>query len=611
MSLADVLDGRTDPLLKMTVNLSQYIKITKSSQKLGAFQMYITPGPDSVCTLSFQNPGASPVLSIPLKANFSYVLCGKFDWQITDSKNKQWIVSFVDEKDMSRAICIMALVLKYEGDSLIKYDLPGQEHNGKEVGLGDRVQITYYVYTFSDFPYIDKLYLTKENTKTKIASQHLSKGFVQGMVGMTCNSSRAIFVPANLAASDAKDQGNPIDNVLFYITLKHAKYSNEQAGESEHTEIDTETEDPSESLQSQSEIENEKPKETEKPHAFISPPINESIPSLSPIPSSSTVEDQPANEKSDIMSRIRKIGGIMPGGMMGMPMQYEKRRLSFQHQDEESKKSADTSQNEDGIDASNKAKSERRQTTAAMETAQIDPAIKQQILQKHPRRLSKPEQVNPSYSEPEQQILKSQSPPKQSQPKQSQPKRGLFDEPRSAGNSEIMKRMENFERMIDKKLSIVCGSNAELVDPDVVIRGVSSLAVQLKMKSSECETMAKQLEQMKAKNSGAAASTRQFEAAKAELEEAKAIKIDLEAKVKQAEMKVKELERAELESSEKAIKNGNSYVKSMMSKVFDNMNSTFNEEGIYSGSDISDALYNLLRTEAFATMEQITENGLF
>ena len=299
MSLANCLGGRTDPLLKMQVNLSQYIKITKTSQKLGAFQMYITPGNDSICTLSFQNPGTSPVLSLPLKSNFNYVLHGNFEWQITDTRNKQWIVSFVDEKDMSRAMCVMALVLNYKDDSLIKYDLPGQDHNGKEVSIGDRVQITYYVYTFSDFPYIDKLYLTKENIKTKLASQHLAKGFVQGMIGMTCNSSRAIFVPASLASSDSKDQGHPIDNILFYITLKHAKYSSEQSGESEHTEAETETEDPSESPQSQTETESEKTKKSDQSHVFISPPSTVSIPSLSPQQSVGldTQNDSEVNEK--------------------------------------------------------------------------------------------------------------------------------------------------------------------------------------------------------------------------------------------------------------------------------------------------------------------------
>ena len=56
------------------------------------------------------------------------------------------------------------------------------------------------------------------------------------------------------------------------------------------------------------------------------------------------------------------------------------------------------------------------------------------------------------------------------------------------------------ERMIDKKLSLVCGSNTDLVDPDAVIRGVSSMAIQLKMKASEAETIRKQLTQMKIKN---------------------------------------------------------------------------------------------------------------
>ena len=78
MSLSNCLNGRTDPLLKMQVHLSQYIKITKTSQKLGAFQMIITPNSDAVCTLSFQNPGSAPVLSLPLKSNFNYVMHGNY-----------------------------------------------------------------------------------------------------------------------------------------------------------------------------------------------------------------------------------------------------------------------------------------------------------------------------------------------------------------------------------------------------------------------------------------------------------------------------------------------------------------------------------------------------
>lgn len=572
MSIANCINGRTEPLLQVLVHLSQYIKITQKSQPLGAFQMQITPSGDDLI-LSFQNPPSAPVLSLPLGPKFAYVVQEKSSWKITDTRNKQWIVEFKDDKDMSRALCLVGLVLNYKDESLLKYDLPGQDHNGKEINNGDRIQITYYVYTFSDFPYIDKLYLCKENLKTKLNSQHLAKGLVQGMAGMTCSSSRVIFVPASLAASDHTDQQNPIDNLVFYVTLKHAKYAGDAQVESEHTEAETETEE----AESQPE-----PKETKQPEEENS----ETTPS----------EEEPKNEPTEkpeksggIMSRIKKMGG-MPMGMMGMPISYEKKHQQAKEE------------------AAREAEEAARAAEEQEEEIQKEEPIKAETKQPPKTEIKSPSKTE-SKPQSKTEIKQPQKVPSMS--KQSPPKRGLFDQPREADDAGSIKRFEQFERTIDSKLSLICGSPTDRVDPDQIIRGISSIATQYKLKTQELETLKKQAASLKAKSSGAAASTRQLENAKAELNEVKKMKPQLESKSKAIDMKLKEIERTQVEASDTAKEKGIAYVKSMMSKVFDDMNNKFSANASYTGAQISEALFDLLRSHAYSTIEQIEQNGLF
>ncbi|OHT16364.1 hypothetical protein TRFO_13201 [Tritrichomonas foetus] len=634
MSIASFLKGKTDPLLKVPVTLSQYIKITKTSQPLGVYPLIISPSDDGI-TLAFQMPGANPVVSTQLNSKFNYTVQEKNSWSIV-LNNKTWIVEFKDEKDMAKALCVVGLVLGFKDENAVmKYDLPGHEKTGKEINLGDRVQISYYVFTFSEFPYIDKIFVTKTDAKTNMSSAANAKGFVQGMVGMTRNESRVIFVPAALSASDKKNQCNPIDNVMFYVTLKHAKYSSEGGAESETTETEQESETSHQNEETVKETSRRRSSAAGGSSVVIPPPSTtipppaEKAEERAPPQKDDEPEEKPAN---DIMSRIKKIGGMAMGMPMGMPISYERKRQQqraeeeARRQQEEQQNAKDDSEEETEEEteepvhqttSTSAAHTERRisnvkPTTNSTETPKYhSPPQRAQFTEGTVAAGAPRTSLSTSSAFAAAQSVAAQNAAALASSASSSSKKGLFDTPRGEDSKDLLQRLENLEKTIDRKLSLICGDNAELVDPDSIIRGISSLAVQLKMKTSECETIKKQLAQAKAKQSGAAASERQLEAARKELNDEKKLKVQLEQRVRISDSKVKELEKQAVETAESAKKNGSTYVKGMMSKVFDDMNNSFSEEGIYNGGDISNLLYDLLRKHAFETMNDISSNGLF
>ena len=608
MSIVNIIGSRTDPLVKITVTLSQYVKITKTSQALGTFQLLVVPGSDGI-VLNFQNPPSNPILSVPLNSKFVYQVQEKKQWSLTVGV-KQWIVDFVDEKDMAKALCAVALALEFKDQgSVIKYDPPGQEKAGKEVSTNDKVQITYYVYNFSEFPFINKLVLSKVDVKTNLTSQHMAAGFVQGICGMTKDMSRIIFVPAALAAADKKDQPNPVEDLMFYVTLKHAKYSSEAPDEPEPEPEPSEThEEETNNIETIPKMSPFQVGSLNKPAS--SPPKSVEIPPPSTTipPPDKEEKKEEVNEKSDILSKVRKISMGMPMMAMGMSYTEMKRqqKLEERHEQEEQRRMEEENMNREV---------EKKETnTHNDEEKEIPIDVPKRRPSNVTFKQATEQPKNPIHQQPIAQPITPAQPivTNSASSKPSSVKRGLFDEPNpTTSNSDLLQRLDNLEKTIDRKLSLVCGTNAELVDPDSIIRGISALAVQLKMKTAEYETIKKQHAQAKVKSSGAAASERQLETARSELAEQRRIKSDLESSLRQSDLKVKEAEKKTMEYSDIARKNGNNFVKSMMSKVFEDMNASFNEKGSYSGSEVSNVLYDLLRKHAFATMNEISEKGLF
>ena len=71
-----------------------------------------------------------------------------------------------------------------------------------------------------------------------------------------------------------------------------------------------------------------------------------------------------------------------------------------------------------------------------------------------------------------------------------------------------------------------------------------------------------------------------------------------------------ELEKAMLDASKRAKDQGGRMIKALMSNVFEDMTTAFEEEGRYTGQEVRDQLYELLRKHSFSMMKQVEAQGL-
>lgn len=162
--------------------------------------------------------------------------------------------------------------------------------------------------------------------------------------------------------------------------------------------------------------------------------------------------------------------------------------------------------------------------------------------------------------------------------------------------------MNNLFEKIDENMIINTGN---------LIKDIESYVTQYNKKQNELETLRKQLRDEKAKQSSNIFSTQQQEKANQFLDDANKKKIALERKLKDTDNTLKQLEKSSVENKDKAKASASRYVKSMMSSVFDIVNEIFDENKRYTGSEVSEELYKLLRKSSFETFSEIDNNPFF
>ena len=173
----------------------------------------------------------------------------------------------------------------------------------------------------------------------------------------------------------------------------------------------------------------------------------------------------------------------------------------------------------------------------------------------------------------------------------------------------LEERVEQFARTIDRKLDAVVQSRGQ-VDVEAVISGITSLAVQARTKQAEIDQLQKRLDDVRSKNAGNSTAVRQLEAARQELEDGQRRAVLIDKKVKEGNRKLRELEKSVADTSKKAKEKGTRMIKLLMSNVFADMTTAFEDEGRYTGQEVQAQLRELLRKHSFTMMSQVEQEGL-
>jgi hypothetical protein len=386
-------------LLELRTDLGQYIKITKVSQPLGTFVFQLQPAGTKI-NLVVQNPGTAPIASIPLSKKIEFVFPALDNWRVVDPKGKTWTLQFRDPNDARRVIAALALIMAVtDPDKPATFDPPGAEPSGKSVSTGDTVKVAFHEFAIDSFPIVGRLAGTQTAANGTITPTRNPIRFFDQLAGMHCGSTRVVYLPSS------PDSGTP---AVYVVDLLRAKYRSSDVG----VEPEPEVPEPSP----------------------VSAPISSS-------PPQSEVSDQPAEDdtsqkKSDVMSRLLKMGA-QGGPMATLPP---------------------------------------KPTPAKIET---EPPAASESPVKPP---------GPSES--------SAKPPASSE---SSAPRSVAASIAASENRRIEERLEAVERSLEAQLELLVQPRAGS-DVDSVIAGITALNVQLRTKQSNRDQFQHTLDEVRAKN---------------------------------------------------------------------------------------------------------------
>lgn len=176
-------------------------------------------------------------------------------------------------------------------------------------------------------------------------------------------------------------------------------------------------------------------------------------------------------------------------------------------------------------------------------------------------------------------------------------------------NMEVVEEhLSKMESMISSKLDNL--RTEKPIQTETIIRNVSQMATKLRESQKEIESLKRQLEEA-VQNKANTVSSSQLERATRDAEFYK-------LKLEQTERRIQDIEalnrrrmEEEQENKERARQRVITIVKSMMSRVFDEIRTDISSEGSYLGSEVSEKLYTLLRRHSFEALEEINSGDLF
>ena len=531
-----LVGGRQDPLLVVTVEVSQYIRITKVSQSIGVFPMSLAPS-DGKITLAI-----GKVISIVLSKQVEISLTGRSEWTVNDGKGKQWVIAFRDPRDADKALAALGILYAVnDAGEAAFYDAKKPEEGAKAISLADTVKMNYRCFSVSEFPVVDRLVANRDAFNAKLRARKLPKALAEKMVGMAPGVTRVIFLP------EVGDSQWPDGAFVFVVEVLRAKY-----GDAEQQESDGEDDEESiapasvpQSTAAQREeapvVEEREPEPAEDDEA----------------PAEISEEDRAAQEKAERIRRMQRLGAVAGPIVPTLPKAAPK-------------------------------------PVVKQEEPEPEPVVEEPVKMVQP----KPEEKKVVQPKPE---VKKVMPPK--------PEPRKIAPPPEVTVSHLEERVEHLAKSVEKRLDAMLKPRGQ-IDVEAVISGITSLAVQARTQQTEIEQLTKILEDVKSKNAGNTFAARQMDGARHELEEHQRRAALLDKKVKDGNRKLRELEKAMLDASKRAKDQGGRMIKALMSNVFEDMTTAFEEEGRDTGQEVRDQLYELLRKHSFSMMKQVEAQGL-
>jgi predicted nucleic acid-binding Zn-ribbon protein len=142
------------------------------------------------------------------------------------------------------------------------------------------------------------------------------------------------------------------------------------------------------------------------------------------------------------------------------------------------------------------------------------------------------------------------------------------------------------------------------------IDDVAGLVGTAKTQLTQLDNLRRNLTDLRGKNSGNAALSKQAGAAKQEVDTLRKNAETLERRIKDNTTRASQLEAEITQASAQATQRATKYVKDLLSSVFNGMSDQFVSGQGYSSSVVSDQLRALLRETAFKTLREISEKGL-
>jgi chaperonin cofactor prefoldin len=213
---------------------------------------------------SIFRPGTKPLVCLNVTKTLNWTLSNKVYANFSDIKGAPWLLQFPDATTAALATAMVACLLAIQNTKEIANFDCSPTVAGRGVGIGDRIQVSYWAFAFSTYPaVIDRPVAFKENHSLILARDKVSTGWVSGLVGMCCGTTRVVYIPQQYTALEtgARDPSFPNANLLVVTTLHRAKFRDEShsdASGSESPQADNPSADPHPQSGSQSQSDAEK-----------------------------------------------------------------------------------------------------------------------------------------------------------------------------------------------------------------------------------------------------------------------------------------------------------------------------------------------------------------
>ena len=627
------------PYINTYVNVSEYNASTRQMQNQGQFILTVNRR-NQATKLTVYRQGAQNLYCFDVTRGINWTLQNQIYVYITDPKGVQWLYQFKDTAQAAQATAAIGLLMSVRKSTDCSHFDTNTVKTGQPLQLGDNVNFSFVCFAITTFPFVECPPSSEEkDCNSQVTKDKLPIGLVNGMLGMTVGSTRAIYVPSAMSALEGggRDPRFPPNNLMVVVTIK-ANNSSSQSPPAEGSQQATSTQslndvggrresaaalhkpnDEISSAASASDPHHRRQSEYINPHAkkkqletqdpvsiqersrrqsevSLIPdsnrrlsnagnePFVEDVPHFEPSPQEDEVVQPPEDdidpeelERKQRISKIMKMGGV--ASAFAAPPSVsdlgERRRSS-------------------GVSASNTYSDSTEQNFRRPSNANMDD---------NRRRPSNATIEDKSYSRRASEIpnLPSHTESSSNRRRYSQ----AVQNPRAPASDE--ERLNELEKSINHKLDLLTGGPGS----NDVMRGVSCMTFQLQEKIDEIDRMKHEIDEFRSAGSISTDSFRELDNLKRETEMLRKENATLKNRISDNESRLNVLEKQRGESSEHAKNREKQIIKQLMGSAFDDISNLFAENKKYSGANVSEQLYNILRKHSFAAMDDINKNGLF